>query len=175
MSWRRRLLVAGSAVVLTLVVVGGLTVRWVVFPTADPIGPTDVIVVLGPWQIPHQIDVAEKVQAANPDAPVLLSAGSGCPPEFRMLFAHLVCFRPRPDTTRGEARWASDYATAHHFRSMAVVVTRPQLSRARLRFSRCWAGQLSMIEDPTSWQSALAGVPYQSVAALKAETYERGC
>jgi hypothetical protein len=164
-----------TAIVAIGVVCAALAVRFVAFPSKDPIGKTSVVVVLGPWNENDRIATAERVQALSPGVPVLLSDDSGCPSAFRLRFPRLVCFHPSPDSTRGEARFAASYAAAHHDTTMTVIAPRAQLSRARIRFSRCWAGRLSMVEAPMSLLEAVWQLPYQIAATIKAETFQRQC
>ena len=49
-----------------------------------------------------------------------------------------------------------------------VVVTADQVLRARLRFERCFAGEVVVVAAPTSRWDVLARVPYQAAATLKA-------
>jgi uncharacterized SAM-binding protein YcdF (DUF218 family) len=159
-----------------LVLVGlGFAVRFVVFPRTDPIGRTDLVVVLSSFGDGQKYATTDRVLAKNPNITVLFSADGGCWSRVRALAPHLVCFIPHPDTTQGEARFASAYAAAHGIRTMTVVAPRPQISRARIRFSRCWSGALQMVEAPTSALGALIQVPYQVIATVKAETYQRHC
>jgi hypothetical protein len=160
---------------LAVVVASAVAVRFVVFPDVDSIGKTDLVVVVdGPGDL-DKFNVTGKVVAVNPRTTVLYSASDGRCDEMRRITPHLVCFRPNPDTTEGEARFAAAYATAHHDDTMTVVARRAQLGRARIRFSRCWHGQLAMVEVPMSFWSALRQLPYQTLATIKAETVQRHC
>jgi hypothetical protein len=168
-----RLVLFGVAVVAVVALVAA--VRYVVFPRADPIGKADVIVVIDAPGDGNKFEVTRKVIAVNPHSTVLFSNGDGGCDRLRSYAARLVCFVPNPRTTQGEARFAAAYAIAHHDQSMAVVVRRAQLSRARLRFSRCWHGKLAMVEEPMSILSSVAQLPYQTVATIEAETIQRTC
>jgi hypothetical protein len=163
------------AIVITGILVVGVAIRFVVFPHTDPIGKPDVVVVLDAPRDGEKFNVARKILAASPQSTVLYSAGDGQCDRLRHIAAHLVCFLPRPGTTQGEARYAAAYAKAHHDATMAVVARRAQVSRARIRFSRCWHGSLAMVEEPMSVSSSIAQVPYQILATIKAETLQRGC
>jgi predicted GTPase len=169
----RRLIVIAAAVVVVVAV--AFAVRFVVFPHSDSIGKADVVVVVDSATDGNKFEMVRKILAVSPQSTVLYSAADGKCDRLRDVATHLVCFYPNPDTTQGEARYAAAYATAHHDSSMAVVVPRPQLSRARIRFSRCWKGSLDMIEAPTSLPRALSQLPYQALATLKAETVQRSC
>jgi hypothetical protein len=163
------------AVTVAVVIAAVYAVRFVVFPHADPIGKADLVVVLDAPADGKKFAITRELEAVNPHSTVLYSADDGGCGRLRGTTAHLVCFTPEPDTTRGEARYAAAYAKAHHESSMAVVVRRAQLNRARLRFSRCWNGQLAMVEEPMSVVSSIAQLPYETLATLKALTLQRGC
>jgi uncharacterized SAM-binding protein YcdF (DUF218 family) len=50
---------------------------------------------------------------------------------------HVLCFRPRPYSTRGEARAVARMAAARGWRSVLVVTSTYHVTRARLLFDRC--------------------------------------
>jgi uncharacterized SAM-binding protein YcdF (DUF218 family) len=49
----------------------------------------------------------------------------------------VVCFRPKPYSTRGEARAVARMAAARGWRSVVVVTSTYHVTRARLLFDRC--------------------------------------
>jgi uncharacterized SAM-binding protein YcdF (DUF218 family) len=49
----------------------------------------------------------------------------------------VLCFRPRPYSTRGEARAVARMAAARGWRSVLVVTSTYHVTRARLLFDRC--------------------------------------
>jgi uncharacterized SAM-binding protein YcdF (DUF218 family) len=49
----------------------------------------------------------------------------------------VVCFEPRPYSTRGEAREVARLARSRGWRSVVVVTSRYHVTRARLLFDRC--------------------------------------
>lgn len=62
----------------------------------------------------------------------------------------VVCPRPDPYSTRGEARMIAKLASERGWRSVVVVTSRFHLRRARLLVERCWDGRVSMVGAPTS-------------------------
>ena len=56
----------------------------------------------------------------------------------------VLCFRPKPYSTRGEARAVAQLAAAHRWRSVLVVTSTYHVSRARMLFERCYHGRLSV-------------------------------
>jgi len=62
--------------------------------------------------------------------------------------ARIVCVRPVPYSTRGEARLAARVARERGWDSLVVVTSRFHLFRARTLFERCFDGRLEMIGTP---------------------------
>ena len=61
--------------------------------------------------------------------------GSDCAPAIAGV--KVICFDPSPSTTRGEAEFLGRLARQYHWKSVVLVTTTPQDSRARLRAERC--------------------------------------
>jgi uncharacterized SAM-binding protein YcdF (DUF218 family) len=62
--------------------------------------------------------------------------------------ARIVCVRPEPYSTRGEARLAARLAQERRWDSLVVVTSRFHLFRARLLFERCFRGRLDVVGAP---------------------------
>lgn len=60
----------------------------------------------------------------------------------------IVCVRPDPYSTRGEARLAARLAQKHGWDSLIVVTSRFHLFRARTLFERCFDGRLDLVGAP---------------------------
>jgi uncharacterized SAM-binding protein YcdF (DUF218 family) len=56
----------------------------------------------------------------------------------------VLCFRPDPYSTRGEARTVARMAAARGWRSVLVVTSKYHVTRARLLFDRCVSGRVSV-------------------------------
>ena len=169
---RRRLALVG----VLLLVVAGLG-RTFVVPPSDAPRATDLVVVLGGVDSPSRTQRAGQVLAEHPGAVLMVVVGQlkYCP-ERPPGAAELVCvLPPDPSTTQGEARMVADFARERGMRSVTVVTTADQVVRARLRFSRCWPGELVMVQAPTSWWRVVSQVPYQSAAMVKALVLEPEC
>jgi hypothetical protein len=150
--------------------------RVFVVPPIDPTGRPDEIVVFGAATANARAHLAEEIALADPHAVLLVSAANEAQCQaWPSPVAHRICFRPDPYTTRGEARFAADYARQHHLHSILVVVTRDQAVRARLRLSRCWGGPISVVAAHEPAGHALLMLPYQLSAMLKAEVWQRDC
>lgn len=62
--------------------------------------------------------------------------------------ARIVCVRPEPFSTRGEARLAFRLARQRGWDSLVVVTSRFHLFRARTLFERCFHGRLDVVGTP---------------------------
>jgi hypothetical protein len=164
------------AVTLALVFVS-LTGRLFVWPARVPVSQAhgDAIVVLnGPdprWQVALRL-------AREHAAPVLLLSVSSvrwnCP-SWHEPGVKLVCFTPVPATTQGEARFAGAEARRHGWRSLIVVSSRPQDTRARLRVGRCFRGNVEVVTaDPSALEWPYQ-VLYEWGALFKALVLQRSC
>jgi uncharacterized SAM-binding protein YcdF (DUF218 family) len=87
----------------------------------------------------------------------------------------VICFQPEPGNTKGEAEFVGRLARRYHWRSVALVVTPDQDTRARIRFGRCFAGQVYVVTTPLSASSWPEMVAYQWAAMFKAEVLQRAC
>jgi len=170
----RRRALAGAAVLLLLAAVLG---RTFVVPPSDAPRPTDLVAVLGGVDSPSRTERAREVLAEHPGAVLLVVVGQlrYCPDRPPGASELLCVLPPDPSTTQGEARMVADIATERGMTSVTVVTTADQVVRARLRFSRCWPGELVMVQAPTSTWRVLRQVPYQSAAMVKALVLEPGC
>ena len=170
--------IATAVVVVVLVVVAAIDVRLFVVPTSNAPARTDAIVVLGGSTFTDRLHAAIALAKRYPGTPLVVSTPGDVPcPDADDVPAttHIICFRPNPSSTQGEARAAADLAKKDHWTSISVVTTADQIWRARLRFSRCFTGDLRMVEAPTSAWVRLGSVPYEMGATVKAEALQRGC
>jgi uncharacterized SAM-binding protein YcdF (DUF218 family) len=87
----------------------------------------------------------------------------------------VVCFHSEPFTTRGEARAIAEMAAQHRWRSVILVTTPDQASRAALRVSRCFDGKVFVATARLPWYRWPAQIVYQSGATAKAYTAETSC
>src|SRR5271157_1904569 len=142
--WRRRLLWSLGAVVVVFV---AATLVLFVYPPTDQPSHVDGILSLNGGD--EQAREAQAVSLAEKGfAPVLLfSQGSRandtpCPTVPRV---SVVCFVDVTNNTRGEARWAGQYAERHHWHSLLIVPGRAQAMRARLLMERCFSGRVVVV------------------------------
>lgn len=171
---RRRKVVLISLGVVVMLFVGG-TLRLFVFPARDKPRHVDAIMSLGGYgpRLAAAVELAKQGYAPNL---VVSDPNTGCPDPIEGV--HIICFYPHPATTQGEARKAAELAKQYGWKSMMVVTTPDQITRARIRFERCtsvegvdiaWVGpDLSL----SRWPYAIA---YEWAALAKALVWQRAC
>jgi uncharacterized SAM-binding protein YcdF (DUF218 family) len=86
-----------------------------------------------------------------------------------------ICFRPRPYSTRGEAREIARLARSRGWRTIVVVSSTYHVRRARMIFRRCFSGRVEMVGARPHFDSFLNGAVYEWPKLLYAVTLGRGC
>jgi uncharacterized SAM-binding protein YcdF (DUF218 family) len=172
--WRRRLLWSLGAAVVVFV---AATLALFIYPPTDQPRPVDGILSLNGDD--ERAREAEAVSLAERGyAPVLLfSQGSRendtpCP---KMPRVSVVCFFDVTNNTRGEARWAGQYAERHHWHSLMIVPGRTQTMRARLLTERCFPGQLVVVPATEPVREIPGEVLHEWGGLLAALFIYRGC
>jgi hypothetical protein len=156
----------------------GLWVPFIGYPRSDAPGRSDVVFVLGGTNMGHRVRYGANlirkgyapylvISRAHPD--------SRCEEFADLAGTEMECDRPEPFTTQGEARLITRLAAEHGWRSITVITSRDQITRARIRLRRCWKGPLRVIAVPTPAVSILYSTIYETAALVKAETLQRGC
>jgi hypothetical protein len=166
--------------VLIVIVLGvvflATTARLFVWPPTDSPTHVDAIVSLGgdPGQRRAHAAVA---LAAKGYAPVVVVSLGGyrvpCPPAPRRV--RVLCFRPNPVDTRGEAEYATSMARRYHWTSLMVVPERSQSTRARLLFRRCTQARLVVVPVEDRLLHLPLDVAYEWGALAKALVLKRSC
>jgi uncharacterized SAM-binding protein YcdF (DUF218 family) len=90
----------------------------------------------------------------------------------------LVCFRPSPASTAGEAKSVAGLAAEHGWHRLLIVPGTTQATRARLLFKRCYKGQLVVVparESGIRRDGALSYVVREWAALAKALVVRRSC
>jgi len=175
-SFARRRRVLSSVLALAIAATAFLDIRLFVVPRSDPARQSDAFVVLGGDTFKVRLKAGVALAREYPNATLVVSTpGRTRCPHGLVPAPRLICFDPAPSTTQGEARAAAAFALAHGWRSMTVVTTADQVWRARLRFSRCWDGDLRVVQAPTRIWTRIREVPYETAATVKAEIFQRGC
>ncbi|WP_241830463.1 YdcF family protein [Parafrankia colletiae] len=167
---------SGYGVLAVVLLFTALTVRMIVLPKIDRPRPVDAIFMLGgPGD--RKAKAFELARAGF--APVLVISNPNarrCPDAAEVgRDIEIICFRPDPSTTQGEAREAARLARLRGWDSMLFVTDRSQDSRARLRIERCYDGEVlvDVVETPLrDWPYLFA---YQTAATVKALVWQRDC
>lgn len=173
LRWRRALIVLA----VLFVTFGALTARLFIWPAQGMPPRVNAIVMLnGPGGSP--LNVAVRLAAQHRAPFLVISRGAvashdPCPRQVPGVT--LICFNPVPATTQGEAEFVGQLARKYHWQSVAVVAITPQVSRARLRVERCFAGQVYVVTAPirpSAWPYEIA---YEWAALVKALVIQREC
>jgi hypothetical protein len=174
---RRHPLLAGLALIMSVGVFLAFTAVLFVWPATDAPQHVDAILSFnGPNEGAREalaVSLAEKGYAR-----VLLFSRGGAANETACPKIHgvvVVCFVDLDNNTRGEARFAAQYAEQHHLNSLMIVPGRAQTTRAHLLLERCFSGKI--VVDPAS--EPLLGFSEQLLhewpGLLLALTVRRGC
>jgi hypothetical protein len=105
---------------------------------------------------------------------VSVPSEANCPQPIHGL--RVMCFEPNPASTQGEARSLAKMADHYGWSRLLMVVGTTQLTRARLRIERCYAGQIALTGvDPQGFLGWVHYVAYDEAAMVKALIWQRGC
>jgi uncharacterized SAM-binding protein YcdF (DUF218 family) len=171
LSHRRRRSLIGAAICAVVVVATGI-LFW--SPASSRPRKADAVVVFG--GAGARDEEGERLVREG-IAPILAeSVNTTYDPCYRQQARFpVICFRPQPLTTQGEARWLAATARTRGWHRVVVVVSVPQATRARLRIRRCYSGELQIVTVHLSVASMLANAVYEWGATSKALTLQRGC
>lgn len=86
----------------------------------------------------------------------------------------VLCPKPDPYSTRGEARLVARLAAERGWDSIVVVSSRFHLFRARILFARCYGGRLAFVGAPIRWWRWPVAVASEW-AKLGVATVRRAC
>jgi hypothetical protein len=152
------------------------TARLVIWPARGMPGHVSAIVMLsGPGD---RMRAAVRL-AREHRAPVLVVSrghegyGNPCPAPVQDV--KLICFEPVPASTRGEAEYVGRLARRYHWRSLALVTSVPQDSRARQRIEACFPGRVFVMPVGIPWTSWPGAIAYEWGATLKMYLFQSGC
>jgi uncharacterized SAM-binding protein YcdF (DUF218 family) len=168
--------------VLALVAVAWLVATAILFvwPRQDEPRKPDAVVVLSGARKTRLAKGLELVRAGI--APTLVISGGGAPgwTEANRLCDEMepfrvVCFRPRPDSTHGEAADVARIARERGWRSLVVVTSRYHVTRSRLLFRRCTDADIGAVAARTSPLSMAMNLPFEWGKFLWQLTVERDC
>jgi hypothetical protein len=163
-------------VTVVLVVFGVVTVRLFVWPAQGMPTRVDAIVMLaGPGsRLPLALQLAREHRAAV----LVVSRGwqgyaGPCPAAIPGV--KLICFDPDPGDTRGEAEALGGLAKQYRWRSVVLVTTKTQDTRARIIVERCFSGSTYVVTAPQPLGSWPYEIAYQWGALFKALVLVRAC
>jgi hypothetical protein len=175
----RRVARVVAVLLVAVVAFSAVTARLFVYPVVNAPQVSDAIVVLGgSGGAPVRAGVALADKGYAPLLVISLVTGQQCQPALLHLTGHVraACFHADPQSTQGEARAIAHLAKVDHLHSIIVVAPTSQVTRARLRVSRCYSGTLLMdgVRTGSLWQWAYA-IAYEWGATLKALIFQRTC
>jgi uncharacterized SAM-binding protein YcdF (DUF218 family) len=89
----------------------------------------------------------------------------------------IICFRPDPSTTQGEAEELRDLVAAHGWHHVIVMAPTFHITRARMIVRRCFDQRLAMVAVPERYPLYywIYQVGYQTLGFAKALLVTRGC
>jgi hypothetical protein len=174
-SKRRRTLLTGFGLIVALWC--ALTAKLFLWPAMDPMVGThaDAILMLGG---PGKRLRTALSLARRHAAPVLLvsvpSLEWSCP-HVSVPGVEVRCFVPDPASTQGEAQYFGREARVHGWKSVIVVSTVQQSTRARIRVKRCFPGTVKVVGVPLPPLQAAYYTVYEWGAMAKALIWQRAC
>ncbi len=175
----RRLLWVVIALVVVQYVVGAAV--FVAYPDSALRSRADAVVVLAGSDT--RLPVARQLMKVRAAKTLVVSddTAEGTDPDraaFCGQAAHpypVICRRPDPFSTRGEARLTAGLARAETWRTIVVVTSRYHLLRTRILFRRCTDATLVLRGAREPWPGLLLAIPLEWVKLAVAETVRRGC
>jgi len=165
-------LLAGVVFVVFLIV----TARLFVWSPDDRPTHANAIVALGGDPGEHRAKAALELARSGYARIVVISLGGyrvACPPSTRRV--QVICFKPDPVNTRGEAEFVARMASRRHWRTIIVVPERTQTTRARLLFKRCTNVNLEMVPVSDPLTRLPLQVAYEWGALFKALVLKTSC
>jgi uncharacterized SAM-binding protein YcdF (DUF218 family) len=155
-------------------------------PHGDPLTKADAIIVLGgdnDGRLEYGLSLGEQGYASTV---ILSNSYDDKPadlPDFERACASgtatvtVICFRPSPYSTRGEAMYLARLAKQHNWSHVIVVSWNYHTVRARYIFHQCFDGNVTMRPVPRTYDYTLMRwaleYAYQYTALIKA--FVLGC
>jgi uncharacterized SAM-binding protein YcdF (DUF218 family) len=87
----------------------------------------------------------------------------------------VICFRPDPYSTQGEARGVAQLARARGWHSVAVVTSTFHVFRARKLFRRCVDGEVEVVGAPYKLRYLPSALFWETGKLVYALTLDRDC
>jgi uncharacterized SAM-binding protein YcdF (DUF218 family) len=170
--WFRRLVL----LVLLLAVLVAASVWLYGFPRTDQPGRADAVVVLS-GSNHDRLPRGLALMRAHVAPVLVVSDGARTVPRLcaRRRPYRVLCVRPDPFSTRGEAEEIARLARARGWRTVDVVTSRYHVVRARLIIERCFHGRLRLIASVPRALDYLVGAAIEWPKLFVAEALRRGC
>lgn len=170
--WTRYAIVTVAAVVVVALV--GVNLRLFVWPSTHQIEHADAVVVLAGGS-GERLDRGLELVRDGVAPTLVASFGPDRLCGSQQPFT-VVCFRPSPDNTRGEAEAIGRMAREHGWTNVVLVTSTSHVTRARLLVERCYSGtlQVAPASPPASvlpWMAAIA----HEWGGLAEAAVERAC
>lgn len=172
MRWRR----VAVMLVVALFVFCAASARLFIWPAQGMPTRVNAIVVLGgPGN-----RLGKGLQLAHQGRAPFLVLSDGAWPPSSLCALHdqafkVICFQAEPGTTQGEAEFVGRLAKRYRWKSVVLVTTPDQDTRARLRFERCFAGGLYVVTTPLPASEWPHQIVYQWAASFKAIVLQPNC
>jgi DUF218 domain len=147
--WYRRL----ALLVLLLAALAAASVWLFAFPHTDAPGRADAVVVLSGSNT-DRLPKGLALMGARVAPLLVVSDGKRTDPAIcgRRRPYRVLCIRPDPFSTRGEAEAIERLAAARNWRTVDVVTSRYHVFRARLIVRRCYHRTLRVVaSEPSAW------------------------
>jgi uncharacterized SAM-binding protein YcdF (DUF218 family) len=178
-SLRRKRVWVPVAVTGTLLL--GATARLFVWPSTNDAHRADVVVVLDGGS-GERLEKARALMARHVAPTLAISTGRELDPDeadglcARPQPFEVVCFSPKPASTRGEARALATLARRNGWNRAVLVTSTYHVTRARMLVERCYDGRVDVVAAspptrPLHWVAALG----HEWAALLAATLRWSC
>jgi uncharacterized SAM-binding protein YcdF (DUF218 family) len=158
----------------------GATLYLFVFPHQDRVTHADAVVVLSGGRTDRLPKGLKLVQAGVARTLVISDGLAEDYPQANALCRRrepfkVICFKPDPYSTRGEAEGVARLAARHRWRSLVVVTSRYHVFRARILFKRCFKGRLAVVGSWPSVTDYVVGALQEWPKLVYEETLIRSC
>lgn len=175
----RRLVLLVVAVPLAVWV--GLDIYLFATPSLDRPQHADAVIVLAGDRKPRLDRGLELIRAGVSSTLVISDGLDPLWPAANRLCAHggegfrVVCVRPEPYSTRGEARGFARLAREHGWASVVIVTSTFHVTRARLLFRRCFDGRVQGVGAHASFRRSHFNYVSEVGKLLVQVVLVRGC
>jgi uncharacterized SAM-binding protein YcdF (DUF218 family) len=167
---------------VVLLVLGWLAATAVLFlwPREDSPVRANAVVVLAGGRTPR-LEKALGLMRRHVAPVLVISDGRDplWPQANRLCAGHapfvVLCFRPKPYSTRGEAEQVARIAAKRRWRSIVVVTSRYHVTRARMLFERCFHGDVDTVGAPYPVAHVVSFVVSEWAKLVWALTVSRAC